>query len=296
MKNVSCLLLVLLVAGTTFAVSLQSELGIADLEHRWTFNGTMDDDAAAIGANKGAAAFTGPDLSKGVLNATHATITNNPAGDTWGQTQNCSIALPSYIIRDSAFSAKTIELWVRDINAEGWQNGLFYLGDGKDGEWGGHPMLRATSRENDKTTVAWFQSQQNPGGGYTQRQFQPNVGDDKAHQLAIVTAADNSWVEIYYDGALKAAWAGVPWEGPGLDQSHNFNDSRNRIGALDDRTWDARWLTGEIYDFRIWGREMSSADILKSYNLGSEVATIVPEPATLGLLGLGAMSLLRRRK
>lgn len=285
--------LVLVMATVSFGATLADTVGISDLEHRWAFNGNMNDDALAMGANKGAAAFTGPDLTKGVLNATNAQITNNPAGDTWGQVQNCSIALPSYIIRDSSLNAKTISLWVRDINAEGWQNSLLYLGDGKDGEWGGHPMLRATSRENDKTTVSWFQSQQNPGGGYDQKQFQPNVGDDKAHNLVIVTAANNTWVEIYYDGVYKNGWAGVAWEGPGLDQGHNFNDSRNRLGAADDRTWDARWLTGEIYDFSIWGREMSETDIATLYTLGSEVAT--PEPMTMSLLALGSLAMLRRK-
>ncbi|MEM9346055.1 MAG: LamG domain-containing protein [Planctomycetota bacterium] len=61
-----------------------------------------------------------------------------------------------------------------------------------------------------------------------------------------------------------------------------------------DRGWD-----GLLDDTAIWGRALSSSEITQIYNEGlggNSLATIIPEPGSLALLGLGGLLTLRRRR
>ena len=53
-------------------------------------------------------------------------------------------------------------------------------------------------------------------------------------------------------------------------------------------------FSGSTNEFRIYNNALSAADVLTSFQAGP--TGVVPEPASLSLLGLGALGLLRRRR
>jgi len=87
---------------------------------------------------------------------------------------------------------------------------------------------------------------------------------------------DNSMIHFYVDGELRTSQAATgEISAPGVDF---------RLGHL---SWtNAYNFRGNIDDVRIYDNALSAG----------EVAAIVPEPATLMLLGMGAFGLLRRKR
>ena len=54
------------------------------------------------------------------------------------------------------------------------------------------------------------------------------------------------------------------------------------------------YLTGSIDEFRIYDNALSANDVQASFNAGPD--TLVPEPASLALLAIGGLTMLRRRR
>ncbi len=94
--------------------------------------------------------------------------------------------------------------------------------------------------------------------------------------VVLENAGGQDAIAAYVNGAYKGSWVGVPWEGAGLDDDAWWNNVGGYLGTAPDND---HALDGKIYDFRIWTRQLSAAEIAQSYALGSEVTT-VPQPIT----------------
>jgi len=109
----------------------------------------------------------------------------------------------------------------------------------------------------------------------------PDVFDDEWHHIALVIDQDDDGsaaegVKVYKDGILELDRAlGMEW----YQLRNNFG-----VGA----NWDgADPYTGLIDDFRIYTDELFTQQ---------QIAELIPEPATISLLGLGIIGLLRKKR
>ncbi len=289
MKNLLLISMACMVSYTGFSASLQTGLdgGIAGLAHRWRFDGNFNDEIGGANASiKSVGAGRPWSFGSGYIDL------NNQWNDNWGS-QMTFVDLPDNIVKNMQnTNGYTFEMWVNTDDAH-WNSGYFaFAPENTPGD--GTPRLAVTSPENDYFKVSWRQS---AGGWY--HQMAGNEGLKPAlsgfQHVAVVVlenAGGQDAIAAYVNGVYKGSWIGVPWEGAGLDDDAWWNNVGGYLGTAPDND---HALDGKIYDFRMWSRALSGAELAQSYALGSEVLTI-PEPATMVLLGLGAMSFFRRRK
>lgn len=102
------------------------------------------------------------------------------------------------------------------------------------------------------------------------------ISDNLWHHVAGVYDIDTGDALLYVDGALDAS----------ASTSGAINDNTGTPLFIGAEKGVERFWAGAIDDVRIYDHALSAGDI----------AAIVPEPATIALLGLGASVLLRRRK
>ena len=105
----------------------------------------------------------------------------------------------------------------------------------------------------------------------------PNLADDTWHHIAYV--GDSTSVRIYIDGELKGTDTSTP--------TTTFNGPLE-IGGTSRYTEDT---TGLMSDVAIWN-EALTLDRIQALAAGGPV----PEPATMALLGIGGLLVLRRRR
>lgn len=119
----------------------------------------------------------------------------------------------------------------------------------------------------------------NLGQGDTQT---GNMNDGAWHHVVAIHDA-GSTTDIWIDGGLAVSGSGSgPGDRSGIPTIGDNPEANNR-------NWN-----GLIDELAFWNRTLTTDEVAQLYNNGSGMA--IPEPATMGLLALSGLALLRRRR
>jgi len=270
-------LVLLMVATLTLSVS-------ADILHRYDFETNADDSVGtANGAVYGSASITGGGLASGgdyILGQLSGGVPLNGAG------------LPASAV-DGITGAFTIECWLQTGFAGGYTT-AFSFSDGTTSNY----VLGTPARGNAPyaSTVSAI------GGGGPVGELQASGRwFDNGELLQMLATYDGTTLTYYQnastdiDGYNTANALSASIEVPGLNLS-----SLTQIGVNGGAPWPDNSMGGSVFDFRIYNNALSANQVYLLNCAGPDatnecIAAIVPEPATLILLGLGSL-VIRRKK
>ena len=233
-----------------------------DLDGYWRFESdTLDSSGnAQHGVYQGT---TGPDYQTGkfgdgiALDGSDQKVVINPTGDE----------------NDFSYHATDImslSLWARvDAFDTAWQ-ALIAKGEGN--AWRMH-------RKNGENTMK---------GPFGDTDTGTNINDGAWHHFVAVNQPGTLTKKIWVDGVLTV-------NENGKDISDN---SANHMMIGDNPDALAREWNGMVDDVAIWGRVLSDAEAAALWNggAGAELASLIPEPATLALAAVGLLGLRRRKR
>ncbi|MCF7955825.1 MAG: LamG domain-containing protein [Phycisphaerae bacterium] len=110
--------------------------------------------------------------------------------------------------------------------------------------------------------------------------------DGSWHHAVATVDASTGTTSLYIDGVLKGTGSGTIGDRSNAMQIGGNPDAPNRSWA------------GNFDDVAVWSRALSVDEVTAIWNngTGASVSSLIPEPATLAILGLGGLGLLRRRR
>jgi len=112
---------------------------------------------------------------------------------------------------------------------------------------------------------------------------------DDAWHLATITFGTDGHADYYFDGALDAAADATTDREKLFSTATLFHFGMEMEGNVATDGWN-----GKLDELAIWNRELSSTEVSDLYNNGAGV--VLPEPATMVLLALGGLAVIRRRR
>jgi len=247
-----------LISITSTLLVFVSPAAAATLAHRYSFTGNTVDSA---GGN------TGVLLNGASVSASQLVL---PGTGTGPGAANMGFSSAVDLGANFGATGVTLETWYTDSGTGTWGK-LFTFGTNAAGqefaftnEWGGN----GSAIDRNGT----------PGNLFG---FRAAVGPE--HHLVISVAAAGN-LNAWLDGNLVIA------NNP-TNPVSNIVTSTESIGAT---AWNDPGHFGSVNEFRLWKGELSNAEVQQNLALGPD--SLVPEPAGAGLLGLGTMLMLRRRR
>ena len=227
----------------------------------------------------------------GPLGSAPGLIGNAADFDDTGKT----IRLEPYAALSPGSGGASVAFWFKSSNAD--RMGLFIAHEESPfpgtGAWNDGDQFGSIF---EGPTVAWRYHYDMPTHG----QWYPTHTDPFDGQWHSLVTTVSPHDGVNGERTLNAYWDGQP-AGSQVISSHADLIVQSLVlgaGYADtlQSSWDAD-LDGLVDDFAYWTREVGAAEALDIYNNGLQgVGIPIPEPATLMLVGLGGLGLLRRRK
>ncbi len=229
----------------------------SNLIHRWSFDGAGDSVASPDGTPVGDA---------------DGALVLDGDGDY--------LSLPQDTLTPGLTSV-TIEAWFELSGSQDWQR-VFDFGE-TSGNDGGNMIMYAQSGWDTRFVFSttglpsWMMGEDAIGA--------PLIPIDTPTHIACVIDGAASEMRLYQDGALMGTLA-TTMDLSAVSRMNAFIGGSSYPG-------DPK-LNGIVDEFRIWDAAFTDAFAMASYEAGP--GEIIPEPATIAILGFGSLALIRRRR
>lgn len=178
----------------------------------------------------------------------------------------------------------------------------------KFSDWSGDPSLISNKDWNSGSNTGWvlatasdghFQWNYREASPQTRKDYDGppgTISDGNWHHIVTTFARGGSALS-YIDGLLVNTTS-LGAGGSTLDSGLATNIGQDGTGTYTDTTGGVRWGDALIDDVAIWNRVLSAGEVADIRAAGVEgfgVASLVPEPGSIGLLSLVSLVALRRR-
>ena len=190
-------------------------------------------------------------------------------------------ALDAGTIGINTYTDVTIEAWYT-VNIEANWARVFDFGF-TNGTGGNYIFLTHQNSNNGQMRAAL--SDTNPGFNNENQVDGGAQPDNTPIHVAVVYNDAADLMTLYVNGAAVGTNAATTIQLSALSNDNAF---------LGRALYNDPGLTGSIDEFRIYDNALSANDIQASFNAGAD--TLVPEPASLALLGIGGLLMSQRRR
>ncbi|MES2437698.1 MAG: LamG-like jellyroll fold domain-containing protein [Verrucomicrobiota bacterium] len=267
------------------AIALAPTLGSAALIHRYDFEADANDSVGtAHGTIYGSATIsTGGIYSggSGINGTLNAGVPSNGVG------------IPGAAVSGITGSF-TVEAWIQAAFGGGYTT-AFSFSNGTTGNY----LLATPARGNAPyaSTVAMIGA----GGGTSELQAAGRWSDNN-ELIHMIATYDGTNLTYYQNAQTDLAGFNTANTLSATINNPGFNLSTlTQIGINGGAPWPDSSMNGRVFDFRIYDSSLNAGQVSQLFSLGSnatnsQIAAVVPEPATVGLLGMAAVGLLRRRR